>query len=127
MCGVARPSDPAVLRVVMADDWATAPVVREVVDDFERDHPGVRVQMQAAPFSRIPELVAAGTGAEQPYDLAHWHAFAAAAAGLAEPLDDRWEAAGLRDEEYLPGALADVVWLGTRYGVPSTPTRWSCS
>jgi multiple sugar transport system substrate-binding protein len=112
------PADPVLLRVVMADDWATAPVVREVIDDFERDHDHVRVQVQGTPFSQIPELVASGISLEQPYDLAHWHAFAAAAAGLAEPLDDHWETAGLTDEEYLPGAVADVTWRGQRYGVP---------
>jgi multiple sugar transport system substrate-binding protein len=112
------PADPVLLRVVMADDWATAPAVREVIDDFERDHDHVRVQVQGTPFSQIPELVASGISLEQPYDLAHWHAFAAAAAGLAEPLDDHWEAAGLTDEEYLPGAVADVTWRGERYGVP---------
>jgi multiple sugar transport system substrate-binding protein len=112
------PADPVLLRVVMADDWATAPAVREVIDDFERDHDHVRVQVQGTPFSQIPELVASGISLEQPYDLAHWHAFAAAAAGLAEPLDDHWEIAGLTDEEYLPGAVADVTWLGQRYGVP---------
>jgi multiple sugar transport system substrate-binding protein len=118
-CGASpAPNEPALLRVVMADDWATAPVVREVIDDFERDHDGVRVQVQGAPFSQIPELVASGMTLEQPYDLAHWHAFAAAAAGLAEPLDDRWEEAGLTAEEYLPGAVEDVTWLGSRYGVP---------
>jgi multiple sugar transport system substrate-binding protein len=112
------PNDPVVLRVIMADDWATAPVVREVIDDFERDHEAVRVQVQGAPFSQIPDLVASGTSLEQPYDLAHWHAFAAAAAGLAEPLDEQWEEAGLTAEEYLPGAVEDVTWLGRRYGVP---------
>jgi multiple sugar transport system substrate-binding protein len=114
----APPAEPVVLRVVMADDWATAPAVREVVDDFERDHEGVRVQIQGAPFSQIPELVAAGTTLEQHYDLAHWHAFAAAAAGLAEPLDDHWEAAGITEEEYLPGAVEDVTWRDHRYGIP---------
>jgi multiple sugar transport system substrate-binding protein len=114
----AAPPEPVVLRVVMADDWATAPAVREVVDDFERDHAGLRVQVQGAPFSQIPELVASGLTLEQPYDLAHWHAFAAAAAGLAEPLDEHWRRAGLTAEEYLPGALEDVTWGGVRYGVP---------
>jgi multiple sugar transport system substrate-binding protein len=118
-CAAAAGSaDPAVLRVVMADDWATAPVVREVIDDFERDHAGVQVQVQAAPFSQIPELVASGQALDQPFDVAHWHAFAAAAADLAEPLDERWEAAGLTDDEYLPGAVADVRWRGGVYGVP---------
>jgi multiple sugar transport system substrate-binding protein len=114
----AAPPDPVVLRVVMADDWATAPAVREVIDDFERDHAGVRVQVQGAPFSQIPELVASGHVLEQPYDLAHWHAFAAGGAGLAEPLDEHWRRAGLTAEEYLPGALEDVTWRGVRYGVP---------
>lgn len=114
----APPPDPVVLRVVMADDWATAPAVREVIDDFERDHDHVRVQIQGAPFSQIPELVASGMTLDQPYDLAHWHAFAAAAAGLAEPLDGPWAEAGLTEAEYLPGAVADVTWLDERYGVP---------
>jgi multiple sugar transport system substrate-binding protein len=118
-CAASAPAtEPVLLRVVMADDWATAPAVREVVDDFERDNDGVRVQIQGAPFSQIPELVASGTSLEQPYDVAHWHAFAAAAAGLAEPLDEQWDLAGLTDAEYLPGALADVTWRGGRYGVP---------
>jgi multiple sugar transport system substrate-binding protein len=118
-CATSAPAtEPVLLRVVMADDWATAPAVREVVDDFERDNDGVRVQIQGAPFSQIPELVASGTSLEQPYDVAHWHAFAAAAAGLAEPLDEQWDLAGLTDAEYLPGALADVTWRGGRYGVP---------
>jgi multiple sugar transport system substrate-binding protein len=112
------PTEPVLLRVVMADDWATAPAVREVVDDFERDHEHVRVQVQGTPFSQIPELVSSGMSLDQPYDLAHWHAFAAAAAGLAEPLDEQWEGAGLTDDEYLPGAVADVTWLGRRYGIP---------
>src|SRR5690554_6012972 len=86
--------EPAVVRVIMADDWANAPVVREVIDAFERDH-DARVQMQAAPFSQIPQLVASAQRLEQPFDLAHWHAFAAAAAGLAQPLDEAWARAGL--------------------------------
>ena len=106
------------LRVVLADDWARAPVISEVVTTFEQDHPGVRVQVQASPFSQIPDLVATAGELDQPYDLAQWHAFAAAAAGLAQPLDDRWEAAGLDPETYLPGALLDVTWDGVRYGVP---------
>ncbi|MEX2504727.1 MAG: extracellular solute-binding protein [Egicoccus sp.] len=114
----AAPLEPALLRVIMADDWASAPAVREVFDQFERDHGNVRVQVQAVPFSQIPELVASAGELDQPYDLAHWHAFAAAATGLAEPLGEQWEAAGLSVEEFLPGAVEDVTWLGEPYGVP---------
>jgi ABC-type glycerol-3-phosphate transport system substrate-binding protein len=114
----AAPLEPVLLRVIMADDWAKAPVVREVFDQFERDHGHVRVQVQAVPFSQIPELVASAGDLEQPYDLAHWHAFAAAASGLAEPLGEQWDEAGLTADEFLPGAVEDVTWLGEPFGVP---------
>jgi multiple sugar transport system substrate-binding protein len=118
-CGAAAaPGEPRVVRVILADDWASAPVVREVFDEFERDHDRVRVQVQAVPFSQTLELVASAQALDQPHDLAHWHAFAAAAAGLAQPLGDAWEAAGLTREEYLPGAVEDVEWRGQPYGVP---------
>ena len=116
--GVAAGQDPTVLRVVMADDWASAPVVTKVISDFEDEHPGVTVALQAAPFSQVPEVVGDGIDLGEPHDLAHWHAFAAAAADLAEPLDDLWEAAGLRAEEFLPGAVSGVTWGTQRYGVP---------
>ncbi|MCA1784328.1 MAG: hypothetical protein LC679_19800 [Intrasporangiaceae bacterium] len=32
---VAAGQDPTVFRVVLADDWASAPVVTEVISDFE--------------------------------------------------------------------------------------------
>jgi multiple sugar transport system substrate-binding protein len=116
--GASGAPDPVTLRVVLADDWASAPLVGEVVDAFEREHPGVRVQIHGSPFSQIPEVVAAAGELGQPYDLAHWHAFAAAAAGLAEPVDDLWDAAGLEPGGFLPGAVIDVTWDGRRYGLP---------
>ena len=118
-CAFSAPAgEPTTLRVIMADDWASAPLVGDVIDRFEQDHPGVRVQVQGSPFSQIPELVEAARELGQPYDLAHWHAFAAAAADLAEPVDDQWEARGLSAADYLPGAVLDVTWDGARYGVP---------
>jgi ABC-type glycerol-3-phosphate transport system substrate-binding protein len=119
-CASAPPaSEPLVLRVLLADDWASAPAVGEVVDEFERANPGVRVQIQGSPFSQIPEVVASAIDLGQPHDVAHWHAFAAASAGIAEPLDDLWEEAGLDPDAYLPGALEDVSWPSEeRYGVP---------
>jgi multiple sugar transport system substrate-binding protein len=118
-CGLTTAAtEPATLRVIMADDWASAPLVGEVIAGFEEDNPGVRVQVQGSPFSQIPELVDTAEELGQPYDLAHWHAFAAAAAGLADPVDDLWEAFDLEPEDYLPGAILDVTWDGSRYGVP---------
>jgi multiple sugar transport system substrate-binding protein len=117
-CGNGTAASPRpTLDVVMADDWESAPVVRQVVRDFERDRE-VRVQIQAAPFSQIPDLVKNAIDIGDPFDLAHWHAFAAAADGLAEPLDAKWDEAGLSPDDFLPGAVDDVTWDGQRYGVP---------
>jgi multiple sugar transport system substrate-binding protein len=118
--GTPTAREPVTLRVVLADDWASAPIVGEVIDQFERADRDVevQVQVQSAPFSQIPDLVRSGVELGQPHDLVHWHAFAAAAAGLAQPLDHLWDEAGLTDDEYVPGALEDVTWEGHRYGVP---------
>lgn len=111
--------EPVTLRVVLADDWVSAPVVREVVDEFEAEADGqLVVELEGMPFSQIADRIAADQDLGRPPDLAHWHAFAAAAAGLAEPIDDLWEAAGLEPDAYLPGALDSVTWNGQRYGLP---------
>lgn len=112
------PPEPQVLRVIMADDWASSPAFRSVVADFEAANEQVEVRVEAVPFSQVPDLTRNASDLGQPYDLAHWHAFSAAAAGIAEPLDDQWEQRGLTAEEYLPGAIEDVTWEGRRYGVP---------
>ena len=62
----AAPVEPALVRVIMADDWASAPAVREVFDQFERDHDHVRVQVQAVSFSQVPELVGSAQERGQP-------------------------------------------------------------
>lgn len=111
--------EPVTLRVLLADDWASAPAVRDVVADFEREHDGqVLVDLQGVPFSQIADRVAADQDLGRPHDLAQFHAFAVAAAGLAQPVDDLWEAAGLEPDAYLQGAVDSVTWDGRRYGVP---------
>lgn len=116
--GAGAPEEPTVLRVRLADDWASTDPVVEAIRDFERTHPDVRVQVRAVPFGQIPEDVRTSVEGEQtPPDVAHWHAFAAGARGLAEPLDDLWER-HLDPEAFVSGALEDVTWDGTRYGVP---------
>lgn len=106
-----------VLQVLLADDWAKVDAVIDAIRTFERDHPGVRVQMTGAQFSHIPDMALTGGRAGDPVDVAHWHAFAAGARGLAEPLDDLWQGR-LSADEFFPGAVDDVTWAGTRYGVP---------
>lgn len=110
-------SSRSILRVVMADDWANAPAVVEAVRSFEADNPDVQVQVQGVAFPQIPEVVHTSIAAGDPVDVAHWHAFAAAADGMAQPIDDLWEGT-LEPDDYIPGAIEDVTWEGRRYGVP---------
>lgn len=111
-----RTEAPTVLRVLLTDDWVTPPVVA-AVRQFERTHPGVRVDIDRTAIRNIPDTVAAAIANGVVPDVVQAHAFAAAAQGMAEPLDDLW-ARSLDPSEFLPGALEDVTWAGGRYGVP---------
>lgn len=114
----ATPGQPTILRVLMTDDWVTPPFVA-AVRDFERTHPGVRVDVDKAPISHMIDTVTAAVKSGASPDVVQAHAFAAAAQGLARPLDDLWaKGAPLKASEFLPGAMDDVTWGGRLYGVP---------
>jgi multiple sugar transport system substrate-binding protein len=110
------PSDPEparTLRVMMTDDWATPPVL-DAIRDFEGANPRVRVVMDKAPIKGMLDAI---KGSASPPDVVQGHAFAAAARGIAQPLDDLWSKT-LDPSEYFPGALDDVTFAGQRVGVP---------
>ncbi len=117
-CTPAGPEDPVVLRVVMADDWADTAPVLDVVRAFEADNPGVVVDLVGRSFSDILPDVRAAVDAGDPPDLAHGHAFAAGAVGAAEPLDDVWADGTFDAAAHVPGAMEDVVWGDTTFGIP---------
>lgn len=110
------PAEPRVLTVYLSDDWAVAPAVVDAVRTFEADNPGVDVQVESPDFSDLPTAVRTTMGAGRDVGLAQWHAFAAGARGWAEPLDDVWES--FEPDSYLPGAVEDVRWDGSIYGIP---------
>lgn len=116
-CGTTDRDEPAVLRLVMSEDWARAPALVDAIRDFERAHPAVRVDLRGVLFEHVAETVRAGVSTGNPADIVQWHAFAAGAQGLAEPLDDLW-GNRLNETELLAGAVDDVTWAGRRYGVP---------
>jgi len=104
---------PTTLKVMLTDDWVTPPVL-DAVRDFERLHPNVRVVVDKQPIKGMLDNV---KGSASPPDVVQSHAFAAAARGLAEPLDDLWDRS-LVPAEFFPGAMDDVTFAGHRYGVP---------
>lgn len=106
-----------VLRVIMTDDWVTAPY-NDAVREFERAHPNVRVDTSKGPIRNMTDAVRAGISSGSPIDVIQGHAVTGAGQDLAEPVDDLWKKYKLSPSEFLPGAVEDVTWGGKRYGVP---------
>lgn len=111
-------AEDTVLRVMLADDWATAPAIANAVTAFEAENPSVRVAVQGVPFAQIPDAVRAAQQGGPQLDVVQWHAFALAENGLADEVSDLWEAHGVTTGEWVPGALDDVVWEGGVFGIP---------
>lgn len=116
-CSAGGGSSTTVLRVVMTDDWVTTPFT-DAVREFERTHPGVRVDIDKGPIGRMADVVRAGISSGAPPDVVQGHAHTGAGQDLADPVDDLWEEHGITPAEYLPGAVDDVTWAGKRYGLP---------
>ena len=117
-CSDSEPEGPTtVLRVMMTDDWVTPPYV-DAVREFERQHPGVRIDTVKRSITRIPDEVRAGISSGGPPDVVQGHAHSGAGQGLAQEVDDLWRKYGLRPDEFLPGAVEDVKWGGRLYGLP---------
>lgn len=116
-CGDSGGGTTTVLRVVMTDDWVTPPFT-DAVREFERTHPGVRVDIAKSPINRMADVVRAGISSGQPPDVVQGHAHTGAGQDLADPVDDLWKHHGISPSEYLPGAVEDVTWGGKRYGLP---------
>jgi ABC-type glycerol-3-phosphate transport system substrate-binding protein len=115
--GTGSSSRDTVLRVIMTDDWVTAPFV-DAVREFERTHPDVRVDIDKGPIKDMADVVRAGISSGSPPDVVQGHAHVGAGQDLAEPVDDLWKRHNITAGEFLPGAVEDVTWGGRRYGLP---------
>ena len=97
-------------------------VVKELVPEFERRHPGVRVVVQQIPWTAAHEKLLTGFVGGSPPDLAQlgntWIP-EFAAIGALEPLEARIAASRV----VAPGAYFEGIWKtnafeGTTYGIP---------
>lgn len=109
---------PTRLRILMTDDWGSRPAFLAAVRDFESSNEGVRVDVLKLPIRNMAEAVRGQVADGDPVDLVQWHAYAAGAQGLAEPVEDLWKSSGMKPDEFFPGAIADVKWGDHLYGVP---------
>jgi multiple sugar transport system substrate-binding protein len=93
-------------------------VLRELVADFERTHPGVRVRVQQIPWNAAHEkLLTAFVGGTLPdvFQVGNTWIPELAALDAVEPADDLVHA--MRDD-FFPGILDTNVIDGTTWGVP---------
>ena len=93
-------------------------VLRELVPDFERAHPGVRVRVQQIPWSAAHEkLLTAFVGGAMPdvFQIGNTWIPELVALDAVDPIDDRLS--GLRDDVF-PGIADATVIEGRAWGVP---------
>jgi multiple sugar transport system substrate-binding protein len=117
-CG-ASAGEPVTLRF-----WAMGregEVVQELVRDFEREHPGVRVRVQQIPWSAAHEKFLTAYVGDATPDIAQmgntWMAEFAALRAL-EPLGARIAASAMAESSYFKGIWDTNVIDGEPLGVP---------
>jgi len=109
---------PITLHVWLAADYIDTQPVRDLIRDFEQAYPNITVEPKSGIlWEKMTGEVELAVSQGNPPDVAHGHAFAVGAQGLAEPLDDLWQAWN-SENEFIPGAVEDVLWKGHYYGVP---------
>jgi len=105
--------------------WAMgreAEVVSGLLREFEREHPGIRVQLQQIPWTAAHEKLLTAFAADGLPDVCQlgntWIAEFAALDAL-EPVQGRVDASGIIDEhDYFPGIWATNLVDGVLHGVP---------
>ena len=106
--------------------WGNGPAElqgeREILDVFEKENPGIKVELSNVPWENYNErLTTMSAGRNQP-DV-FWMIDAAAMTnyanqGMLMELDEMIEEAGITEDEYLPGAWDIGTWDGEQYALP---------
>lgn len=109
--------NPITLRVWMAADYANQAPIIDLVNAFQQAYPNIKIELTGYDWQQMSDKVRLAISQGAPPDVAHQHAFAMGAQGMAEPLDDLWQQWNAADQ-FMPGALEDVTWKSQRYGVP---------
>ena len=122
VAGCARSGDEATTTIRFWAMGREAEVVAELLPDFEREHPGLRVEVQAIPWTAAHEKLLTAYAADAMPDLLQlgntWIPEFAALEAL-EPLQPRIDASAAVDiADYFPGILDTNVVDGQLLGVP---------
>ena len=94
----------------------------KIVDEWNKSHPDIQVKINVVPFAPTAEYsqkMTAAAASGQPPDVFLNPAGAwAVGLDLAIPLDDYMKRDGISLDDYYPGAVQRVIWLGKAYGIP---------
>lgn len=124
-CGPA-PTQPRVLRIWQTEvDPKAVAVLREVADELERTHPGVKVEIESVGWGALSSKLVTALSAGDPPDVTQLQPFMAASMqskGLLEPIDD--VIASLNPDDIYP-AVRDLQrfdghWYGIGYAMGIT-------
>lgn len=106
------------LAVWFASDYVDTDPIRDLIAEFEQAYPNINIETTSGlVWEDMNSKVRLALSQGNPPDVVHGHAFAFGAQGMAEPLDDLWQAWGT-EGEFLSGAMEDVTWKERYYGVP---------
>jgi multiple sugar transport system substrate-binding protein len=112
---------PPATRVEFWAMGAEAEAARALVPAFERRHPGIRVRVQAVPWSAAHEkLLTAFVGDSLPdaFQLGNTWIAELVALGALEPLGARIDAAGIPRDDFFGGVLDAAVIDGETFALP---------
>lgn len=111
-------TDPITLKVWLAADYVNTPPIQALIQDFEAAYPNINIETKSdILWENMRREVEFAITQGDPPDVAHNHAFAMGAQGLAEQVDDLWHAWNV-EQDFMPGAMEDVLWKEHYYGVP---------
>ena len=117
--GAAPPAHVSVVRVWHTElDKDARRVLQEVMNDFSKANPGIKMEEEGVPWGQLNQKLVAGLAAGDVPDLVHLEPFMAASLyrrGQLEPLDDIYSAIGLDD--VFPAVRDLQLFDGHRYGI----------
>lgn len=106
------------------------PVMKKLVDQFNAEHPNIKVSMNVYKwedyYAKVPAAVSAGQGPD--LGIMHVDSVATnAARQVVLPLDDVANALGLTEADFSPPVWKAGVYKGARYSIPLDVHRSACS
>jgi multiple sugar transport system substrate-binding protein len=119
-CGGKKEDEVVTIKYALWDS-TQAPVYRELADEFEKQNPNIKVEIELTPFQQYwTKLEAATTGGQMPdviwMSAANFEKYAIN--GMLLPLDENIKNAGIDMNKYVEGTTKLYQMDGQQYGMP---------